>query len=119
VRAVIALNSREFISTFFSHNIFFDQRGPAPDFVWENHASDCPYAGNGPGVSLLPESLCFLTLICHYLGKIITLSLVLLRFGVNSIFSDAVSSHTGLIKTGRLFSECVREVNENLRLNWI
>lgn len=29
----------------------------------------------------------------------------------------AVSSHTGLIKTGRLFSQCVREVNENLRLD--
>ena len=30
-----------------------------------------------------------------------------------------VSSHIELIKTGRLFSECVREVNETLRLNWI
>jgi integrase/recombinase XerC len=30
-----------------------------------------------------------------------------------------VSSHTGLIKSGRLFSECVKEVNENFRLNCI
>mgnify|MGYP006291562031 CR=1 FL=1 len=28
-----------------------------------------------------------------------------------------VSPHIGLIKTGRLFSDCVREVNENLGLN--
>jgi hypothetical protein len=33
--------------------------------------------------------------------------------------ADTVSSHTGLIKTGRLFSECVREVNEKFRLNCI
>ena len=33
--------------------------------------------------------------------------------------SGTVSSHIELIKTGRLFSECVREVNETLSLNWI
>ncbi|HEX9777094.1 MAG TPA: hypothetical protein VGA63_03030, partial [Geopsychrobacteraceae bacterium] len=30
-----------------------------------------------------------------------------------------VSSHTELVKTGRLFSECVKQDNENLRLNCI